>query len=169
VVVQPIGTPGGTPVTRVLVVANQTLGGDGFYQAVRARAAAAPASFFVLVPATPPEDFFDTAVSAYGGTLPVQEDLAEAAAVRLERVLAELRSEGIAAEGAIGDPDPVVAIEEAMDRRRYDEVILSTLQPGVSRWLRLDVVRRVEEACGVPVTHVAGSPGLRSGEAAPPA
>lgn len=154
---------------RVLVVANQTLGGEQFCQAVADRAAAGPASFFVLVPATPPEDFFDTAVSAYGGSLPVEEDVVDDAVVRLERVLASLRSEGIAADGAIGDPDPVVAIEQAMDGRPYDEIILSTLPPGVSRWLGLDVVRRVEEACGVKVTHVAASPGPRSEESAPPA
>jgi len=156
-------------VTRVLVVANETLGGEEFRRAVADRAAAGPASFFVLVPATPPGDFFDTAVSAYGGSLPAADDVIDDAALRLERVLAALRSEGIAAEGAIGDPDPVAAIEEAMDGGPYDEIILSTLPPGVSRWLGLDVVRRVEAACGVPVTHVAGSPGPRSEEAGPPA
>ncbi len=154
---------------RVLVVADQTLGGDQFWEAVAARAAAGPASFFVVVPAAPPpEDVFDTAVAAYGGSLPVEEDVVDETSVRLERVLASLRSEGIAVEGAIGDPDPVVAIEEAMDGSPYDEIILSTLPPGVSRWLGLDVVRRVEEAWGVPVTHVAGSPGPRSEESDPP-
>lgn len=153
---------------RVLVVANQTLGGEEFRRAVTARAAAGPASFFVLVPATPPEDFFDTAVSAYAGSLPAVEDASGDAMARLEQVLAWLRHEGIPAEGAVGDADPVVAVEQAMDGRRFDEVILSTLPPGASRWLGRDVVRRVGEACGVPVTHVAGSPGARSGEPDPP-
>ena len=145
----------------VLVVANQTLGGQQFRAAVIARAAAGPASFFVLVPATPAEDFFDTAVSAYAGSLPASHEMADDARERLDRVLAGLAGQGIAAEGAIGDPDPVVAIEQAMARRRYDEIILSTLPPGVSRWLGRDVLHRVERACGVPVTHVAGSPGER--------
>jgi hypothetical protein len=150
-------------VKHVLVVANQTLGGEEFRAAVAARAAAGPASFFVLVPATPPDDFFDTAVSAYAGSLPAAQDKVDDAGERLERVLDWLGREGIPAEGAIGDADPVVAIEQALSRRPYDEIILSTLPPGVSRWLRRDVLRRVERACGVPVTHVAGSPGPRSG------
>ena len=153
----------------VLVVANRTLGGEQFRAAVSARAAAGPAAFFVLVPATPPEDFFDTAVSAYAGSLPASADVDDDARKRLGRVLSSLAREGIQAEGAIGDADPVVAIEQAMARQRYDEIILSTLPAGVSRWLGRDVLHRVERSCGVPVTHVASSPGPRSDRSAGPA
>ena len=150
------------------MVANQTLGGEQFQRAVRDRAAAGPASFFVLVPATPPDDLFDTAVSAYAGSLPASEELVDEARSRLDRVLTSLAREGIQADGAIGDADPVVAIDEAMARRRYDEIILSTLPSGVSKWLGRDVPHRVERSCGVPVTHVAGSPGPRSDRSSPP-
>ncbi len=40
----------------------------------------------------------------------------------------------------------------------FDEIILSTLPPGMSRWLKMDLPHRVEAVYGLPVTHIIGQP-----------
>ena len=152
---------------RVLVVANLTLFGDGLRAAVAQRLADGPMSFFVLVPAAHLDDVFDAAVSAYRGLLPSPHGTMLEARTRLDHMLESLRRDGAEAEGAVGDADPLVAIEHTLRDHSFDEIILSTLPPGASRWLRRDLVHRVERAVDVPVTHVQGPPGRRSGEMTP--
>ena len=55
--------------------------------------------------------------------------------------------------GSIGDPEPLMAIEDAVNLGNYDEIIISTLPLGVSRWLKLDLVSKAR-GIGLPVTHV---------------
>ena len=55
--------------------------------------------------------------------------------------------------GDIGDPAPLTAIEDAVNLGHYDEIIISTLPLGVSRWLKLDLVSKAK-GLGLPVTHV---------------
>jgi hypothetical protein len=63
---------------------------------------------------------------------------------------------GIQAEGEVGDPHPVDAIQDLLDRgETFDAIVLSTLRPGISRWLKRDLISRVE-GFGVPVHHVIG-------------
>ena len=57
-------------------------------------------------------------------------------------------------EGVVGDPDPMVAVQDAWDPRRFDEVIVATLPTGVSRWMAADLRRRVERFTGARVTHI---------------
>jgi hypothetical protein len=67
----------------------------------------------------------------------------------------QLRSEGLDVdEGKVGDPDPVAAVEDAVNFKEFDEIIVSTLPKHLSKWLRLDLPHRVEHATGKPVTHV---------------
>ena len=70
--------------------------------------------------------------------------------------MTQIRAQGGEAEGDIGDTDPVKAIEAVMTSGPFDEVIISTLPLGVSRWLGLDVPHRVERRFKVPVTTVTG-------------
>jgi hypothetical protein len=56
----------------------------------------------------------------------------------LDTELHRLREIGATASGAVGDPDPLKAIENTLTQRRFDEIILSTLPPGISRWLAWD-------------------------------
>jgi hypothetical protein len=56
----------------------------------------------------------------------------------------------------VGDPSPVEAIRDALRDREFDGIILSTLPPGISRWLRQDLPSRVEKEFDLPVTHVIG-------------
>ena len=133
---------------RYLVVANQTLGGAHLVRRLRDAAARGPCSFFFLVPATPPQDHATWT-----------EGEAEAlAGERLARALIRARELGVEADGRVGDPNPVQAIADAMIDERYDEIIVSTLPPGISRWLKLDLPHRVERRFDVPVTHVVGEP-----------
>ena len=118
----------------LLVVANRTLDAPELEAALAERAARGATRFTLLVPAT-------------GGTT-ARENL-EAACVRL-------REAGLDVEGRLGDPDPMVAVKEAWDPAKYDEIVVSTLPTGASHWLKLDLPQRVERITGVPVTHVVG-------------
>jgi hypothetical protein len=130
-----------------LIIANQTLVGEALLGAVSKRIDAGPARFHVVVPATPPP---------HGITAMTwdEEETWRAASERLDAILAWLRARGAEADGEIGDRDPVAAARDALRRRPVDEIILSTLPPGTSRWLRQDVVSRLRAAVAVPVTVV---------------
>jgi GABA permease len=96
----------------------------------------------VLVPATP------THLQVSGG----EGDAKMLARRRLEAALARFRAEGAAAVGVVGDPHPIRAVAALCRTQRFDEVILSTLPPGTSRWLLADLPDRLRRATGLPVT-----------------
>ena len=121
---------------RYLVVANQTLAGPALEGRIRACLAAGPCRFHVVVPATPPQD---QAVWTEGEA----NALAEAS---LDHALSRFRSLGAVADGEVGDAQPLEAIRDALRETAYDEVILSTLPPGLSKWLKLDLPTRVVAA-----------------------
>jgi hypothetical protein len=131
-------------VRRYLVVANQTLGGRHLVDAVRDRLAAGPCAFHLLVPATSPSDH---AVWTEGEAIAMARE-------RLDRALTALRELGAEADGEVGDASPVEAIRDVLREGEFDEIILSTLPPGISRWLGQDVVHRVQRSVDVPVTHL---------------
>jgi hypothetical protein len=127
---------------RYLVVANQTLGGGHLLSLLR-ELGEKPSTFHVLVPATPPVEH------------PWTE--AEASAIarrRLEIALERFRKVGLEVTGEVGDARPLQAIDDVLDRESFDEIVLSTLPPRLSRWLKLDLVHRVEAAYRLPVRHV---------------
>ena len=121
----------------VLVIANVTATSRDLLAALQARAERGPISVTLLMPAT-----------GLGG------EAREAAAERLEEALARWREAGLKADGMVGDSDPVHALMEAWDPRRYDEVIVSTLPGASSRWMRFAFPHRVANITGVSVTHV---------------
>ena len=61
-------------------------------------------------------------------------------------------------DGEVGDQDPIAAVHETWDPTQYDEVVVSTLPTGASRWLQVDLPHRVERLTSVPVTHVVAHP-----------
>ena len=127
-----------------LVVGNQTLDSSDLAEAIRERMAAEPASFHVVVPATP---------ISHGLTWD-EDEAREAAGERLTETLARLRDAGVEASGEIGARDPIEATVDALRGRELDEVFLSTLPPGISRWLGQDVPTRLKGSIQVPVTVV---------------
>jgi hypothetical protein len=128
----------------ILVVANQTLGGDALTRRMRDAVVAEPCRFHLAVPATPT-----------GHMLTWSEGEAHVVAQRrLDDALRRLEQEGFSVTGEVSDPNPMLAITDALRHDRYDEVILSTLPVGVSRWVRLDLPSRIRRRFGVKLTHV---------------
>jgi hypothetical protein len=78
----------------------------------------------------------------------------DAAKVRIDLARRFLRDQGVNAVGDIGDPDPYTATMDAVAEYRPDEIIVSTYPATVSGWLRRDLIERIEQASGLPVTHV---------------
>lgn len=139
-------------VRRCLVVANQTLGGMSLLDAVEERLQAGAVEFHVVVPATP---LHAQELAERLGAGPTPEDRAQAlASQRLERALARLRAMGATADGEVGNADAMLAVRHALGRFPADEVLVSTLPLGVSRWLRTDLPSRIGRETGLPVDHV---------------
>jgi hypothetical protein len=128
-----------------LVVANQTLPSPALADAIATRIESGVDTFHVVVPATPP--------AGHGLTWD-EDDSRREANSRLEEFLADLRSRGVEATGEVGDRDPVAAVRDALRGRDIGEIILSTLPPGISRWLGQDVPSRLRGAVPVEVSVV---------------
>jgi hypothetical protein len=160
-------TDQGVPVVHhYLVVANHTLGGQELLDAISDRISRGPAEFWVLAPATPTIHLIND-FNALSCAFPVDPDLLPSAAdVRtrdqavaeaksnLDTELHHLREIGATADGAVGDPDPMKAIETTLAQQRFDEIIVSTLPPGISRWLAWDLPHRLRAKTDVPLTVI---------------
>lgn len=130
-----------------LVVANQTLGGSHLRDELQKRVAVGPCRFHVVVPAN---------LGGEGWTHTEGEAHA-LAAKRLGAAIEAFSELGAEVDGQVGDERPLDAIRDGLRRWSCDEIILSTLPRGVSRWLRLDLVSRATRAFPLPVTHVEAS------------
>jgi hypothetical protein len=130
---------------RVLVVANRTAATPALIQAVRDRAAHGNATFTLLVP--------NPAHGLHRVVDPEDQEQSEANET-LELALPLLEeAAGAPVEGIVGCPDPLDAIQDAVNLRGFDEIIISTLPTRVSRWLHLDLPAKVR-GLGLPVTTV---------------
>jgi hypothetical protein len=134
---------------RYLLVAHETAQSEELHRAAADLAREDPAAEFVLiVPATPVVNLL---VWERGETHDVAMRHAEAARERLE-------SSGLrVVDARPADPDPVAAIEDELHAGgRFSAIVVSTLPPGRSRWLRMDVISRVRRNCpAYRVVHVA--------------
>jgi hypothetical protein len=134
-------------VARYLIVANQTLAADQLMERVRELAKEGQCRFHIVVPATPSRDH---AFHIEGAAHKIAER-------RLEAALERFRSVGCEATGEVGDASPMLAVRDCfIADNQYDGVIISTLPPGVSRWLKQDLPHRLERAYGLPVVHLTG-------------
>lgn len=134
---------------RILVVANETVGGRALIDAVRAHAEGAhrqgrPFEVMVVAPQNQPKH----------GYVVYDESVRSAAEHRLRTTVEQLRAAGIEASGEVMDPDPFNATMDALGAFKADEVIVSTHPDARSGWLRRDLVDRVRDASGLPVEHV---------------
>jgi hypothetical protein len=127
----------------ILVVANETLSGGELLDAVRERAGD-DVRFILCVPQNRPR----------AGLVVYDQAVSDAAQVRLDLALEVLRDMGIRAIGEVGDPDPYTATIDAVREYHPEEIIISTYPETRSGWLRRDLIERVREATGLPVTHI---------------
>jgi dodecin len=142
----------------VLVVANQTLGGQALGAHLRRVIDADPKTHFVvLVPVPAPVLDVGGAMGAMSGitvTDPaLQDHLVDVARGRLGVVLTWLRDAGVEAEGTVVG-DPMAAMESAIAARTFDGIVISTLPARVSRWLHQDLTHRAHRRFAVPVTTI---------------
>ncbi|HEV7494726.1 hypothetical protein [Baekduia sp.] len=130
----------------ILVVANETLAGAQLLETVKERASAGGEGtrVIVCVPRNKPKH----------GNIIYDDFVFDAAKVRIDLARRFLRDQGINAVGDIGDTDPYTATMDAVAEHHPDEIIVSTFPATVSGWLRRDLIERIEQASGLPVTHV---------------
>ena len=120
----------------VLVVANVTASSDELLAALNERSGQGGCRFTLVMPAS--------GADARG---------------RLDAALERMRAAGLEnVSGHVGDPDPVVAVMEAWDPMKFDEILVSTLPTGSSRWVAANLPRRLEKLTSVPVQHVISTP-----------
>jgi GABA permease len=130
---------------RILVVANETVGGAELLETLRNRVAGRNARVLVVSPA------LNSPLRHWTSDEDEARDQAQA---RLDASLAAMRAAGVVAEGEVGDGDPIQAIEDAVRTFRPDELVVSTHPPGRSHWLERGVVEKARERFALPVTHV---------------
>jgi GABA permease len=132
-------------VSRVLVVANETVEADELLTELRRIEDEKTSTFLVVAPAVPVEHGLGTWS---------QEGAITAANERLGATLDILRREGLDADGHVGDMLPIPAIEDALLRFDADLIVISTHPPERSRWIRKDIVGKTRRKFGRPVRHV---------------
>ena len=130
---------------RILVVANKTAATPSLLDAVRERAARGPCRFTLLVP--------NATHGLHKVVDPEDQSQSEAETV-IELALPLLEeAAGSEVDAMIGVPEPLAAIQDAVNIHGFDEIIISTLPKRVSRWLRLDLPHKAA-GLGLPVTTV---------------
>jgi hypothetical protein len=129
----------------ILVVANETVAGKSLIDALRERAAEGPIRVTVISPQNEPR----------AGYVVYADSRRSSADRRLRHTLDLLHEAGIAARGAVVDPDPLQAIKDAIYEYDPDEIIIST-HPGELRssWLRANLIERTRKVTDKPVEHV---------------
>jgi hypothetical protein len=128
-----------------LVVANRTAESAELLEALKQRTAEGDAVFTLLVPATPHGVAW--AADMHSGGSEAEE--------HMNRAVERMRSAGLNVEGGkVGDPDPIAAVQDEVNFASYDEIVVSTLPGGISKWLKLDLPHRVERTTGLRTTHV---------------
>ena len=133
------------PTHKVLVIANETVGGDELLALLGTRSTDVDEQVLLVCPA----------LNSRVRTWTSDEDPARAGAQeRLDASLSRLAEAGVSARGEIGDGDPLQALEDALREFPADEIVVSTHPPGRSNWLEQGVVEQARQRYDVPITHV---------------
>jgi hypothetical protein len=132
---------------RYLVVAHRTLAGPRLLEVLEQLASHGPTSFHIVAPAEPP-----------GNHTWTETEARHAAQTRLDHALERFAAVPAEFTTEVGDQNPLLAVEDVLLRDTdFDAIVVSTLPPGPSRWLKLDLPHRLEERTGLRVIHVVGS------------
>jgi hypothetical protein len=130
---------------RILVVANETVGGATLRRCIQKRAEGVREEILVVVPA------LNSPIRHWASD---DDDARARAQDRLAASLARLNADGVNARGEVGDSEPLQAIEDALRTFGADEIIISTHPEGRSNWLEKGVVSGARERFAVPITHI---------------
>jgi hypothetical protein len=136
----------GADIHRILVVANETVGGRALLQEIERRTRGRQAEVRVIAPAL--------VASHVKHALGDVDEAREKAKARLERSVESIRGHGAEVTGDVGDADPNLAIDDALRTFAADEVIISTHPRERSTWLEKDVIERAQRELSIPITHV---------------
>lgn len=131
---------------RVLVVANQTVGGRALLDEIAGRCRGRDSEVLVVTPALP-----GSRAAHWSSDT---DEASELARQRMELSILAIRDLGLRARGVVGDSDPEVAIEDALAGFAADEIVISTHPPERSNWLERGVVEAARRDIDLPVTHV---------------
>ena len=137
---------GGDGRHRILVVANQTVGGKALLDEILNRTRGRESEVLVVTPAL--------ASSRAAHWASDVDEAIELARQRMELSVLAVEQAGLKARGEVGDSDPNVAIEDALRQFAADEIVISTHPPARSRWLEHGVVQRARDDIELPITHV---------------
>ncbi|MGI9596724.1 MAG: dodecin family protein, partial [Acidimicrobiales bacterium] len=131
-------------VRRYLILANQTLPSAGLHELINEKVSTGNAEFHVLVPEGPrspvygdplaPSDPVLVETVAHDRLVALQE-----AEERLDTFRVSFMHLGPGLTGEVGLGDPLAATRRVMERAVFDEIIVSTLPSGISRWLKMDL------------------------------
>jgi hypothetical protein len=135
---------------RILVVANETLGGAGLRDVARLRVdGEPPVEVRVIAPALN---------SRLRHWMSDEDEARRGAGLRLDASLEGLWAAGIGAEGVIGDADPLLAIADALRQFEAQQIVVATRPESRARWLSRDLVGRASRRFALPVVQVVGEP-----------
>lgn len=150
-----------------LLLANQTVATPGLRQAIQERIEQGRERFYVLVPLIKPSAEATGWAPMGSPAMFARSSVTEAAARdeatrrsldRLQWLLESIRESGGVVDGSVGPTNPVTAVRHLLADHAFDEVVVSTLPPGMSRWLRLDVPARIGRLTQLPVTVIQAAP-----------
>jgi GABA permease len=133
-----------SPGRRILVVANQTVGGEELKNEILARGEPRP-ELRIVAPVLCSRVHY--LASDIDGEM-------REARERLDETLRWAHDEGFEAVGTVSDATPLQAVEDELRRFPADELIVSTHVPERSHWLESGVVQRARNELDIPVTHV---------------
>ncbi len=137
------GTPAG--MRRILVVANETVGGQALREAIAGRAEGGRTEILVVAPA------LNSPVRHWVSD---EDDARAAAQKRVEASVARLAETGLVVRGEVGSGEPLQAIEDALRTFGADEIVISTHPAGRSHWLEQGLIEKAHERFALPITHV---------------
>jgi hypothetical protein len=130
---------------RVLVVANETVGGSALHDLLRELSSQTSLDVLVVCPA------LNSRLRHWASD---EDEARTQAQARLDESLAALAASGVRARGEVGDADPLQAIDDALRTFGADELIISTHPPGRSHWLERGIVNEARRRYDMPIAHV---------------